>query len=162
MAQNVYECMFLLDTGLVGGDEASIVAQLHEMIQKHGGEILVSRRWDERRLAYRIRNQKTGQYQRKGLYYLIYFRSDSLAVAPMQRDFRLSDFILRTLVLKVDPKLVDSMLAAAQGEGAMVALQTYQDDRVVTTNLPAPAPATTAPSGEAPADSSETTETSDS
>ena len=41
------------------------------MIEKLGGEILVSRLWEERRLAYPIKSH------RKGTYWLTYFRLDA-------------------------------------------------------------------------------------
>ncbi len=107
---NIYECMFLLDTTKVGGDVGNAERELHGILEKHQAEILSSNPWDERRLAYQIGHQK------KGLYFLTYFRTDGKNVVEIERDCKLSEMIIRQLILKIDPKLVDTMLAAARGE----------------------------------------------
>ena len=122
MAANVYECMFLLDTTKVAGDVPGAAEKLHTLLEKHNAEILASRPWDERRLAYPIGNHK------KGLYYLTYFRAEGKAVPALEGDFNLNELILRSMVLRVDPKLVDTMLALARDEHALVALHNYQDE----------------------------------
>jgi small subunit ribosomal protein S6 len=120
MPANVYECMFLLDTNKVAGDPAAASKQLHAILERNQAEVLASRPWDERRLAYPIRGHK------KGLYYLTYFRSEGKNLATIERDFALNETILRTLILHVDPKLVDVMLTLARDEHA-VALQTVNE-----------------------------------
>jgi small subunit ribosomal protein S6 len=51
----VYEGMFILDSNRYGRDPETVSNQIPAMIQALGGEILVSRLWEERRLAYPIR-----------------------------------------------------------------------------------------------------------
>jgi small subunit ribosomal protein S6 len=117
MSVNVYECMFLLDTNKVAGDVPNAAKQLHAILERNQAEVLASRPWDERRLAYPINNHK------KGLYYLTYFRSEGKNITGIEHDCSLNETILRTLILKVDPKHVDIMLQLARDEHA-VALQT--------------------------------------
>jgi small subunit ribosomal protein S6 len=121
MPANIYECMFLLDTTKVGGDVPSADKQLRSLLEKNHAEVLVSRPWDERRLAYPIRKQK------KGLYYLTYFKSEGKNLANIEHDAALTEMILRMMILKIDPKLVDLMLDLAKGEHA-VALHNYQEE----------------------------------
>ena len=121
MAVNVYECLFLLDTSKVAGDVAAADKQLRGIIEKGGAEVLVSRPWDERRLAYQIGNQK------KALYYLTYFSCEGKKVVNIERECALTEMIMRMMVLKIDPKLVDTMLALAKGEHA-TALHNYQEE----------------------------------
>jgi small subunit ribosomal protein S6 len=117
MPANVYECMFLLDTNKVAGDVSAASKQLHGILERNQAEVLASRPWDERRLAYPVHGHK------KGLYYLTYFRTDGKNVTGIERDCALNETILRTLILRVDPKHVDVMLQVARDEHA-VALQT--------------------------------------
>src|SRR5262249_20270369 len=117
----VYECMFLLDTNKVAGDVASAEAQLLNLVQKHNAEPLAHRPWDERRLAYPIDKHK------KGLYYLMYFRTEGKNLVNIERDIAMNEMIIRSLILKIDPKLVDTMLALAKGEHAP-ALHGLQDE----------------------------------
>src|SRR5437899_10075428 len=121
MPQNVYECMFLLDTNKVSGDVAAAEKQLHGILERNHAEILASRQWDDRRLAYPVKNHK------KGLYYLTYFRSEGKNVINIERDVALNETILRALVLKVDPKLVETMLTLARDEHAL-ALQVITEE----------------------------------
>jgi small subunit ribosomal protein S6 len=122
MAANVYECMFLLDSNKVAGDVNAASKQLHAILERNQAEVLASRPWDERRLAYPVKKHK------KGLYYLTYFRAEGKTITGIERDCALNETILRTLILAIDPKLVDAMLTMARDEHAVVvALQTVTE-----------------------------------
>lgn len=110
MAQNVYEGMYILDSNRYGRDADGVSGRIAEMVQKAGGEILVSRLWEERRLAYPVKGH------RKGTYWLTYFRLDSSQLGNIKRQCQLNDDILRTLFLKVDPRIVDTLVAHAQAD----------------------------------------------
>jgi small subunit ribosomal protein S6 len=112
MPINTYECMFLLDTNKVSGDVPTAAKQLHGILEKNQAEVLASRQWDERRLAYPIKGHK------KGLYYLTYFRTEGKNLVNIERDCALTEMILRALVLKIDPKIQETMLAVARDEHA--------------------------------------------
>ena len=79
MATNVYEGMYILDSNRYGRDSDAVSGKIREMIEKAGGEILVSRLWEERRLAYPIKGH------RKGTYWLSYFRLDSSRLVEIRR-----------------------------------------------------------------------------
>ena len=121
MAANTYECMFLLDTNKVAGDVAAAAQQLHAILERNQAEVLASRQWDERRLAYPIKGHK------KGLFYLIYFRTEGKNLVNIERDFALHESILRNMVIKIDPKIEETMLAVARDEHAL-ALQVVPAD----------------------------------
>ncbi len=108
MAETVYEGMFLLDSNRYARDPEAVAGQIPEMIQKSGGKMLVSRLWEERRLAYPIKGQ------RKGTYWLTYFRADGGNLAEINRKCRLSDSILRVLFVKIDPRIVDALVEHAR------------------------------------------------
>lgn len=110
MADNVYEGMYILDSNQYARDPHGVSGKLNEMIEKHGGEMLASRLWSEQKLAYPIGNH------RKGTYWLTYFRIDSGRLAELNDSTRLNEAILRSLVLKIEPRLVDAMVAHARGE----------------------------------------------
>ncbi len=121
MPANVYECMFLLDTTKVAGDLQAADKQLRTILERHNAEVLISRPWDERRLAYPIKNQK------KGLYYLTYFSAEGKSLVGLDRDCKLNEMILRQLVIRIEPKLVETMLQLAKGEHA-VALHNIHEE----------------------------------
>lgn len=112
MAVNTYDGMFILDTNRYGRDPEAVSGQITEMIDGAGGEILVSRLWEERRLAYSIKGH------RKGTYWLTYFRLDGEKMGDLQRQCDLSESIVRALFLKVDPRIVDTLVAHAGHVGS--------------------------------------------
>ena len=107
MATNVYEGMFILDSNRYSRDTTGVSGQIPEMIEKLGGEMLANRLWEDRRLAYPINGQ------RKGTYWLTYFRLDSAQLTALNRQCQLSDSILRTMFLKVEPRIVDTLVSHA-------------------------------------------------
>ena len=121
MALNVYEGMFILDSGRFARDPEGIAAQVDKMVQDAGGEILVSRQWEERRLAYPVKGQ------RKGLYWLMYFRLDSQNLAELNRQFSLFDANIRNLFIKIDPRIVDQLVAHAEAGPAAMAERQLPD-----------------------------------
>ena len=108
MAANVYEGMFILDSNRYGRDPDGISGQLTGSIEKLGGEILVSRLWEERRLAYAIKGQ------RKGTYWLTYFRLDGTQLATLRRQCEINENLVRFLFLKIDPRLVEALVTHAR------------------------------------------------
>ena len=108
MAANVYEGLFIFDSDLYakGADEVS--SQVASIVEQLGGEVLLSRLWDERKLAYPIKGH------RRGTYWLAYFRTDPSTVKDLTRQFQLSGSILRFLIMVVDPRLVDTLVEHAR------------------------------------------------
>jgi ribosomal protein S6 len=95
MTNNTYEAMFLL--GPVGAAEPeNSVNMCRGIIERHGGQILVIKKWDERKLAYELNGQK------RGTYVIAFFTAPGGAVTAIERDVNLSEDILRVMVLKAD------------------------------------------------------------
>ena len=88
MPVNTYECMFLLDPNRVSSDVQAAAQQLHAVFERHQAELLASRQWDERRLAYPVKGHK------KGLYYLTYFRTEGKNVVNIEHDLALNEKIM--------------------------------------------------------------------
>ena len=110
MAESVYEGLYILDANAYSRDPGKLGGKLDEIVKNHQGEVLASRLWEERRLAYPIKGQK------KGVYWLSYFRIATEKIADLYRECEIDDSILRALILKVEPRLVETMLAHAQGK----------------------------------------------
>jgi small subunit ribosomal protein S6 len=115
LADIVYEGMFILDSNQYARDPDGVSGQVVAMIQEAGGEILVSRFWEERRLAYPIDGH------RKGVYWLTYFRINSQRLIEIQRRCHITESILRFLFLKVDERIVETLVNHAR----VGTIQTY-------------------------------------
>ncbi len=103
----VYEGMFILDASKYSRDPAGMAQQVVDLIQQHGGTVLASRLWDERKLAYPIKGHK------KGVYWLTYFHMPSGNLVALERQCEITDDILRKLVLKVEPRIADALVQHA-------------------------------------------------
>ena len=120
---NVYEAMVIFDANRFARERAALPAEIEKTNQAEQGEVVVSRLWEERRLAYPINGQ------RKGTYWLYYFRGPSSMLTSLNRQWELHEGILRHLVLKIHPHIVEAVLEHAKAGPAP----------------PAPAPAAAAP-----------------
>jgi ribosomal protein S6 len=90
-----YEAMFLFGQAAAQDLEGAL-NQVRQIVERHGGQVLVLKRWDERKLAYEIKKQK------RGTYVICYFSGLGESVAAIERDVNLSDNILRVMVTKAD------------------------------------------------------------
>ncbi len=92
----IYEIMYLLDNNAVraGWNEAKAAATA--LISKHGGKTLSARRWEERKLAYSIKQR------RRGTYLLAYCELGKDGVAPLRRELDLTENVLRYLILSAE------------------------------------------------------------
>ena len=79
------------------------------MVTNNDGEILVTRLWNEQKLAYPINGN------RKGTYWLTYFSMEGTSLSAFERSCRLNDNVMRNLTIKIDPRLVDTLVSHAQG-----------------------------------------------
>jgi small subunit ribosomal protein S6 len=125
MPANVYECMFILDSSKVAGNLENADKQLRGILEKNHAEVLVSRLWEEKKFAYPIK--KASATHKKGIYYLTYFSSEGKNLVPIEKDCSLNEMIIRMMMLKIHPKLVETMLTLAKGEHAM-ALHNMQEE----------------------------------
>jgi len=107
MAEHVYEGMYIFDSNRYGRDANGTAASISGAVEKLGGSMLVNRLWEERRLAYPINGQ------RKGTYWLSYFKLDSKNITALKRDLALNETVMRSLILKVDPRIVDTLVSHA-------------------------------------------------
>jgi len=83
------------------------VNNVHGILTKYDAEIVASRQWDDRRLAYPVEGHK------KGSFLLTYFKADSSKISEIEHDCSLNELILRDLILKVHPKLVEQLVTQA-------------------------------------------------
>jgi small subunit ribosomal protein S6 len=100
--------MFILDSNRYAREGAAVADEVNRAIEKFGGKLLVSRLWDDRRLAYPIGPHK------KGTYWLTYFSMESTTLTALTNELRLNDTVLRNLFVKIDSRLVDTLVEHAK------------------------------------------------
>jgi small subunit ribosomal protein S6 len=102
--------MFLLNANAYARNPGNAAEAIEKIVSGAGGEMLVSRLWNEQKLAFPVKGH------RKGVYWLAYFRLESTGMPKFNRACQLQDLILRHMAIKIDPRLVDTLLAVARGE----------------------------------------------
>lgn len=93
---NQYEAMFLFDPTFGATIEACEAEINRVVVERAGGEVLFCRKWDERRLAYRIAGRK------RGVYVLAYVKLGPDKIGAIERDVQISEKMLRILILRAD------------------------------------------------------------
>ncbi|MEL6896928.1 MAG: 30S ribosomal protein S6 [Planctomycetota bacterium] len=105
-----YETLLILDSNHYARDPGGCASKVNELIEAVGGNILVSRLWMEQKLAYPIDGHQ------KGTYWLAYFEMVGSEKPKLDRSFQLEECVVRQLTIKLDPRLVEPMVAHAKGE----------------------------------------------
>ena len=114
---NQYEAMFLFDPTF-GNSFENCEAEVRRLMERAEAEILFCRKWDERRLAYRIKGRK------RGVYVLVYFKAEPAKIVGLERDAQLSENILRLLILCADGVTPEMMERAVASPGAEAVTKT--------------------------------------
>ncbi len=104
---HTYEGMFLFPQ-TVAADLQTAADHVVEILAKGDAEVTSLCKWDERRLAYDIKGNK------RGVYFLTYFKCDALKLAAIERDARLSEKLLRSMITRAD-HLAPEQIAAMEG-----------------------------------------------
>ncbi len=107
--------LVIFDSSKYARDPNAVSGHLASVIQQFGGKILASRLWEERRLAYPINGQ------RKGTYWITHFQLDALQLLAVNAQLRLDENILRSMTLKIDPRIAETMVSHALSGGNPVA-----------------------------------------
>ncbi len=102
-----YETIFIVKIDL--GDEALAerVAWVTDILTSNGAKVINVEQWGKKRLAYHVNKQ------RHGFYVLMHYEGDPKVVPELERNFKLSEDILKHLTVKLEGAQVEKARAAA-------------------------------------------------
>ena len=107
----LYEAMYILDNALDEAGVTTAVEALEEVIRSGGGEVIATREFGKRRLAYEIDGHTSGTYM------ILYFKSLGPQVQALPHEMRLIEGIVRGIVCVANPKAIfDPKAAEAPAE----------------------------------------------
>ena len=109
--KRMYEGMFLFPQSAIG-DMKTASDHIHGLLDRSEAEVVSFSKWDDRRLAYEIKGNK------RGVYFLTYFKCDPTKLASLERDCNLSESLLRFMVTKADHINMED-IEAADGRTAL-------------------------------------------
>ena len=110
---SVYEAMFLISQS-EAADFNGAVAHIEEILGRSNAELVAIRKWDERRLAYEI------DKQRRGVYILTYFRAPTQSITGIERDCKLSERVMRVMILSAEHLTDEEVASQNDREGLAV------------------------------------------
>jgi small subunit ribosomal protein S6 len=94
--KKLYEGMFLVDSALASDDWDVMINTIQNLLARYDADIESIKKWDSRRLAYKINGKIYG------MYILAYFRIDGTKISSIERDVQLSENIMRVMILRTD------------------------------------------------------------
>ena len=152
---SIYEGLFLFPQSAVSNMQGA-VDHVNSILDRAGAEVLAFSKWEERRLAYDIKGNK------RGVYFLTYFKVDHDKLSMIERDCNLSEQLLRSLVTRADhvpAEVIEGSEGRSQIADEIKLRETPQDseapkaviERTETSTAVAEAPAATEESTEAAA-----------
>ena len=99
--KRTYETLYILKPTSTEEKVDEVISAMGKIVTDQGGEVTAAGRWDKRRLAYEIKGF------RDGLYCLMYFTGESHVPKELDRLMKISDDIIRHIILKVEEQYVD-------------------------------------------------------
>ncbi|MFQ5598188.1 MAG: 30S ribosomal protein S6 [Nitrospiria bacterium] len=90
-----FETIFILKPALGDEDITTIIDKMKGIIEQEGGEIVAVENWGKRKLAYEV------QSERKGIYVVIHFKGPSRLVRELERNYRISESIIKYITLTI-------------------------------------------------------------
>ncbi len=92
-----YETMFILKPEMEDESYDALVEKFKGIIESEAGEVTNVNRMGRRKLAYEVKNR-----YREGYYVLFNYTGQARATDELERNFKISDDVLRYLIIKLE------------------------------------------------------------
>lgn len=91
-----YECLYILDPSLEEEAVNSLSERFSQVLTDNAAEVLFSKPWGKRRLAYEINHVKEGYYVQ------MRFNAEAEIPFELDRELRLNESVMRHLIVRAD------------------------------------------------------------
>ena len=91
-----YEIMYIIRPTVEDDSKKALIERFNDALTSNGAEIIESKEWGKRRLAYEIDDLREGFYQ------LIKLSSDAKAIDEFTRLANINEDIIRHMVVRVE------------------------------------------------------------
>lgn len=99
MAKRNYETMFIVKPALTAEEVQAKFELVKNTITKMGGEICAVNDMGIRKLAYIIEKCERGHY------FVVYFQAEGTAIPELERIYKVTEDIIRTIVIKYEKQV---------------------------------------------------------
>jgi small subunit ribosomal protein S6 len=93
-----YEAAYIIDPGLSDEEQTAVIERFQRIVGEQQGTVDGVEKWERRRLAYEVKGK------REGIYVIMNFTAPPAAEAELQRLMRLTDNVLRHIVVRIEEK----------------------------------------------------------
>ncbi len=94
-----YEVVFVAAPTLTGEELESFISHAQSVVESKNGKVVKVDNWGKKSLAYKIKRF------REGYYVVLTIEGDGGAIAELERRFRVTDYIIRFISVRVDEDL---------------------------------------------------------
>ncbi len=91
---NKYEVLYIIDAALDDAAKDALVARFSKLVTDNAGEVESVDKWGVRKFAYEM------NFKNEGYYVLMNFSANPDLPAEMERQMRISDDVIRYLVVR--------------------------------------------------------------
>jgi len=92
----VYEATYILKPDMEEDQVEKAKQKFSDYVTRNGGKVVNIDNWGKRKLAYEIDGHN------EGIYILMKFNANPESVESLQRDLRISDDVIKSIVLKLN------------------------------------------------------------
>lgn len=109
-----YEVVFVAAPTLAGEELDGFINHIQTVVESKNGKVVKVDNWGKKSLAYKIKRF------REGYYVVLNIEGDGSTIAELERRFRVTDYIIRYISVRIDEDLKRSekIKAARQRKGA--------------------------------------------
>lgn len=107
-----YELGFILDPEVNEEQSNAIIERIQQIVNNHDGEVVRVSQWGRRRLAYPIRHKRDGFY----VFFDMILTPET--VSELDRNMRVTEEVLRHIIIRRDPKIVQQEREARAAQAA--------------------------------------------
>jgi small subunit ribosomal protein S6 len=93
-----YEVMYIIRPNIEDEAKKALVERFNNVLSENGAEVTEAKEWGKRRLAYEINDFRDGYYM------LLQVNSEAAAVQEFDRLAKISEDIIRHIVIKKEDK----------------------------------------------------------
>ncbi|MDP9457150.1 MAG: 30S ribosomal protein S6 [Actinomycetota bacterium] len=109
---DTYEVMLIVIPELDEEQVENTVARFRTIIERTGGEVGEQNNWGRRKLAYEI------DHRADGFYFVVQFTAGERTLVELKRILRVSDDVLRHMIVKLPPNYASRTLSEETAEVA--------------------------------------------
>ena len=124
-----YEIMLIVSPELDKEEHEEVLSGLTNAIEKQQGTIGTILDWRKRRLAYEINKFQEGHY------YLVYFSGPGTIIPEIEHYFRVTDTVIRYMVVRTDEQEFAAAAEKAASEAAVAEKAAMAAETVETTDV---------------------------